>query len=314
MPTHFVVYLLSFIVIWFGADLIIKSTDKIAKKLKLSSFAISFFLLGILTSIPEMAVGINSLIIKQPEIFVGTLLGGSIVIFILVIPLLAILGNGIRLSHDLNQKNLLVSLLVIAAPSLVILDHRVTNQEGVFLVMCYLIGFYFIQRKHGILDQKKTKAFTIKAYSYLDLIKVIAGILMVCFSSQHIVGQTILYSQVLDMPVYYISLVILALGANLPELSLAVESVIIKKKDIALGDYLGSASANTLLFGIFTLVNNGEVLTVNNFLITAIFLNTGLAFFFHFSKSKKDISRKEGMILLCIYLSFIVFQLFQSQK
>ena len=104
------VYVLSFVAIWFGAGLIISSVEELSKKLNISSFAVSFFVLGILTSIPEASVGINSIIDRDPEIFVGNLIGASLVLFLLVIPILAVAGNGIRLAHQLDGKSLLVSL------------------------------------------------------------------------------------------------------------------------------------------------------------------------------------------------------------
>ena len=109
-------YICSFIAIWLGTGLIVGSVDGLARKLKLSSFAVSFFILGLLTSIPETFVSYNAVANRNPEIFVGTLLGGIIVIFLFIIPVLAILGRGIRINHDLSTKNLLFALAVIAAP------------------------------------------------------------------------------------------------------------------------------------------------------------------------------------------------------
>lgn len=309
LVTQIFLYLVSFIVIWLGTGLIIKSVDRIAKKVKLSQFAISFFILGILTSIPEAAVSFNAVSEHNPEIFVGTLLGGVVVIFLLIIPFLAILGKGINLKHQLNRKNLLLTLTVIAAPSLFVIDQKVTNLEGLILVIFYLVLFYIIQRKHGIFDEHETEALEIKAYSFLDLIKVSLGVGLIFISSNYIVDQTIVFSNVFNVPTFYISLIILSLGTNLPELSLAIRAIVSGKKDIAMGDYLGSAAANTLLFGFFTLLNNGEVITVNNFLITFIFMVLGLGLFYYFSKPSKSISVKNGIILFAIYLIFIIFEL-----
>lgn len=302
-------YLTSFVAIWVGAGLIIQSVDQIAKKLKLSPFLISFFLLGLLTSIPEMAVSFNSIIEKRPEIFVGTLLGGVVVIFMLIVPLLAIFGKGISINHQLSRKNLLLALAVMAAPSLTVLDNRVTNFEGLCLMAFYGVLFYFIQRKHGIFDHEHKEVFSLKAYSFLDLIKVAAGIGIVFISSNYIVEQTIYFSSVFSIPTFYISLIVLSLGANLPELSLGIRGVLSGHKDIAFGDYLGSASANTLLFGFFTVLNDGEVLTENSYFITALFIVVGLGMFYFFSKSEKNISVREGYLLLCVYVAFVVYEL-----
>ncbi len=307
--TQIFLYIASFFVIWLGAGLIIKSVDRIAKKLKLSQFAISFFILGILTSIPEAAVSFNAVFEQNPEIFVGTLLGGVVVIFLFIIPLLAILGKGINLEHQLNRKHLLLTLSVIAAPSLFVIDQKVTNLEGFLLIIFYFVLFYVIQRKHGIFDQHEAEALEFKAYSFMDLIKVSLGIGLIFVSSNYIVDQTIIFSKIFNIPTFYISLIILSFGTNLPELSLAIRAIISGKKDIAMGDYLGSTAANTLLFGFFTLLNDGEVITVNNFFITFIFMILGLGLFYYFSKTSKSISIKGGIILLVIYLIFVMFEL-----
>lgn len=307
--TNILLYFASFVAIWMGAGLIIQSVDQIAKKLKLSPFLISFFLLGLLTSIPETAVSFNSVIEKRPEIFVGTLLGGVVVIFMLIVPLLAIFGKGIFINHQLSRKNLLLALAVMAAPSLTVLDNRVTNFEGLCLMAFYGVLFYFIQRNHGIFDHEHKEVFSLKAYSFLDLVKVAAGIGIVFISSNYIVEQTIYFSSVFNIPAFYISLVILSLGANLPELSLGIRGVLSGHKDIAFGDYLGSASANTLLFGFFTVLNDGEVLTENSYFITALFIVIGLGMFYYFSKSERNISVKEGYMLLCVYIGFVAYEL-----
>jgi len=309
MIISIILYIVSFVAIWLGAGLIINSIDRIAHRLRLSSFAISFFLLGILTSIPEIAISASAVVDHNPEIFIGTLLGGIIVIFLLIMPLLAIIGKGIWINHDLNKTNIIMALAVMIAPSLLIIDHKVTNFEGLVLIVIYLILFYFIQRKHGVFDHNPVKAMVLKKYTFLDLVKVGLGVGIVAIASQYVVNQTIVFSNALSISAFYISIVVLSIGTNLPELSLAVRAILSGKKDIAFGDYLGSAAANTLLFGIFTLASDGEVLTVNSFYIIFLFTLVGLGLFYFFSRSRRDISVREGLILLGVYFLFISYEL-----
>src|SRR3989339_1977051 len=100
---HILFYFLAFLLLWYCSGIIVDSVGRLASKLKLSSFAVSFFVLGILTSIPEFSVGLNSIINKTPDIFVGNLLGASLIIFILIIPLLAVLGNGVKMIYQLSS-------------------------------------------------------------------------------------------------------------------------------------------------------------------------------------------------------------------
>ena len=46
MVTHALIYALSFVGIWIGSGLAIKSVERLSQSLKLSSFAVSFLVLG----------------------------------------------------------------------------------------------------------------------------------------------------------------------------------------------------------------------------------------------------------------------------
>lgn len=310
MFLHIVVYIVSFLTVWCASALIISSVDTFSKRLKLSSFAVSFLILGLLTSTPELVIGLTSIAENTPHIFIGNLIGGIVVIFLLVIPLLAILGNGIKIAHTFKKKNILMSLAVIAAPSLFILDRTVTKLEGAVLIFVYIALLFLIERDKGILNNGNSAILDSKKYSLFHLIKIGIGVIALFFASRFIVDKTIYFSQMFHTSAFHISLIILSLGTNLPELSLGIYSVVKGKKDVAFGDYVGSAAANTLLFGILTIFYRGQVRTNTHFMTTFIFIVIGLVLFFIFSQSKRVISRKEGLVLLLIYILFIFVEQF----
>lgn len=307
---HSILYLLSFLTIWLGSGLIVSSADRFSKRLKLSSFAVSFFILGILTTTPEFAVGLTAIAEEKPGIFVGNLIGGIPVIFLLIIPLLAILGNGISLKQQLSPKTLFYALLLVFLPSLFVLDKRITNWEGLILIGGYLILLFLIQRKRGLLDKRNKELLHVRSYSIVDAIKIILGVGLVFASSNIIVSETLYFSNLLSLSPFYISLIFLSLGTNIPELSIALRSVVTKKKDVALGDYVGSAAANAFLFGVLTLMNQGEVVATNNFFLTMIFIAGGLLLFYYFAYTTQSITRKHGAILLGVYILFLAFEQF----
>lgn len=305
-----ILYIAAFIMIWLGSGLIVSSTSLLSRRLRLSSFAFSFVFLGLLTSIPEFSVGLQAVAEHDAEIFVGNLIGGVAMIFLLIIPLLAIFGGGINLKREMDKYALLLTLATVLVPSLLIIDRRVTNLEGLICILLYFMLLYMIERNHGILDRHNSRMLDAKAYSYIDILKAIAGICIVFFASGMIVDKTIYFAAILNTPAYYISLFVVTLGTNLPELSLAIRSVISGKKDLAMGDYMGSAAANTFLFGLLTVMHDGEVLTVNNFFLSFIFIACALAIFYVVSVTDNFISRKNGLLLLGIYALFVVLEFF----
>jgi cation:H+ antiporter len=262
-----------------------------------------------LTSIPEIAVGINALSEHHPEVFVGNLLGGIIVMFLLVIPLLALINGRVHVKKHLSNKNLLVTLGIICTPALFALDKTISNPEGFVMVALYVVLFYIVRTRQDVLarvqrivkkEQRDLKNST--------LLKLLLGMGLVFLTSRFIVEQTIAASEFYGISTFVVSLVILGLGTNLPEITLAVRSITNKAEDIALGDYLGSAAANTLLFGVFTLIHNGNVVTEKNFTITFFIIVFALGSFFMMTRGKSTLTRKEGLTLLACYLTFLIFE------
>lgn len=305
-----ILYFLSFFILWFGAGLIIKGVDELSKKISLSSFSVSFFVLGLLTSVPEFALGINSILLEDPEIFVGNLIGGGVTLLLLVIPFLSIINNGIKINHQLDEKNLIFSLLVVIAPVFFIADNLVTRTEGVFLIIIYLILVYFVEKKKGLFERITDELKNNKTHLFEDLIKILIGIIVVFLSSRFLVEKTVYFSSLLKIPLFLVSFLILPFGTNLPEISLAIRSIFAKKSEIAFGDYLGSAAANSFIFGFLTLLNGKRINVSRYSMITLILMLFSFFLFYLFSRSKNDISKDEARILLLTYLFFVLVEMF----
>ena len=78
---------------------------------------------------------------------------------------------------------------------------------------------------------------------------------------------------------------------------------------MAFGDYIGSAAFNTFLFGALALWYGKTIVLTNSYLVSVLVLTVGLILFYFFSKSKRSISRLEGLSLLLLYFLFIIVEL-----
>lgn len=295
--------------IWYGAGKIVSSTNAFARKLRISPFSFSFLVLGIFTSSPEFAVGLTAISEHKPEIYMGNLIGGIPVLFLLAIPILAIFGNGLKLKDSISQKNLLFSFAVMLAPALFVLDGKVTFVESVIFVILYIALVFFIEREKGFFDNGNRQLLEVRSYSLKDIMNVIFGVALVFIAGHYIVEGTQYFASLLKLSTFFISLILLSLGTNVPELSLAIKAIASGKKDVAFGDYVGSGAANTLLFGLFGILNAKTVIVKENFLFSFIILCIGLLTFFFFARSKNELSRIEGIILVILFLSFGIVQL-----
>lgn len=307
-----ILYVFSFIVLWYASDLIISSVDKMSKSIKMSRFALSFFILGMLTSMPEIGVGITSIIENDPQIFVGNLLGGVVVIFLFIIPILAIFGNGINLTNRMDPGALFMSLIICVAPSFLVADRRVGIFEAILMILLYLITFYIVQRKQNLVESFESAVKKNGKHNLVSFLRILIGLVLIFFVSDFIVERTMEFSEILKISPFVISVVVLSIGTNLPELFIAVRSLKSNNKDIAFGDYIGSATANTLIFGVMVMINGGAIIIPNHFIQRFIFIFIGLVLFYFFARSKNRLSRKEAVILLLLYLCFIGVELILS--
>lgn len=310
MPIHLLIYIFSFVGIWIGSGLAISSVERLSKLLNLSSFTVSFVVLGFFTSLSELSVGINSIITKNPEIYVGNLIGASIVLLMLVIPLLAIFGKNIHINPRFQGFALQASLVVIALPAILAVDSSIDSADSMIAIVLYLILILAIQSKKGLVEKISDLSTKSNTKIGTEILKAFFGVILIFIASKFLVEQTIYYSKALNLPSFVISLLLIAIGTNIPELSLVIRSIFKNKYQIAFGDFVGSASFNSFLIGILTLFNGKSVQLTNSYIVSLLFLIVGLFYFYTFAKTKNSISRIEGLFMLSLYIMFLITEIY----
>lgn len=309
MTTHLVIYLLAFVGIWIGSGLAIGAVEKISRLLRISSFIVSFLVLGIFTSVGEISVGVNAILVGDPEIYVGNLIGASIVIFMLIIPLLAISGNKINISKEFRGFNLPASLVVIALPVVLSIDGQVTRTDSIIVMVLFVLLVLAVQTKKNLIEHITTLTTKSSIKISKELFRILFGLSVIFIASRFVVSQTINFSEVLGVSPFVVSLLLIAIGTNIPELSFVVRSMFMRSNQVAFGDYVGSAAFNSFLLGLLTVINGRPVYLTNSYLISLIFLIVGLVMFYNFARSKHSISRWEGAILLMLYVLFLTVEI-----
>jgi cation:H+ antiporter len=309
MLEHLLIYLLSFFIIWIGAGLAIKSVERLSRSLKVSSFAVSFLVLGFFTSVSELSVGINAVVANDPEIYVGNLIGASIVIFLMIIPLLAVCAKGLKVNHGFKGFNLFLSMLVIGAPVILSMDGKIDRFDSLISIISYFVLVVCIQMRKGLLERVDNFKQLRVARVVKELGKMIVGIVLIFFASKFVVDETLYFSTLLSVSPFLISLLLISIGTNIPELSLTVRTIFMKNNQVAFGDFVGSAAFNTFLFGALTLIYGKTVYLTHNYLVSLFFLISALFIFYYFARKDHEITRGEGIILLLIYTAFLFVEI-----
>jgi cation:H+ antiporter len=310
---HLLLFALSIGIIWFFGGLLVEAVSRVAKRFNKKGFTVAFFVLGFLTSISEISVMVSSSINNVPQISAGNVAGASLVILLCIIPLLAILGNGIHLRNTLRRKQIALILVAIGSPILFMGDGLVTRNEGLICLLFYCILLYSIQKERSgsaskVLTEVEEELVHRSNATAIDIGKILFAGLIIFVSAYLLVEEVVFFAQFLEIPGSVIGLLILSISTNVPELVIAVRSIGKGRTDIAFGDYLGSATANTLIFSFLPLVNGPFNVAAEEFEAAGILLMIGLVLFYIFSSYKRDLSRKEGIALFALYILFIAYQ------
>jgi cation:H+ antiporter len=304
-------------VIWFLSGVVVGATDAVAKRYNKPGFFVAFFILGIFTSISEISVAVNATISGVPQVSAGNLVGASFVIFFLIIPLLAITGNGLEMRLALPRSQVLLLLLVVFLPAPLLLDGGINRSEGLILMLLYLVLVFAVQRRWTVtetveeaVEEVEKRLTHHRRATIIDLLKISTGAVIIFLAGKVLVDEAVFFSGLLRVPSSFIGLLVLSIGTNVPELSIALRCVLGKQKHIAFGDYMGSAAANTLVLGLLALVNGSFFVEASEFIPTVVFMLPGFLLFYRFSQSQSSLSRREGVVLLSLYALFVLSQIF----
>ena len=289
----------------FGAEIIIRGSVSLGKKLKVSLFAIGVVIVAGGTSLPELASSINAVITNHADLAVGAVIGSNIANLILVMAATSFLIPISNVNQNqINQAWINIGLAII----LIIMSYLILPFNYLFgiLSICLLFIIMFMQVKQGSLDVSEVQEKG--DYSlFISIIFILGGILLLIYGSDLFVESAINIANQLNIPEAIIGVSLVAFGTSLPELVVGILSAIRKKVDFALGNVLGSNIYNVLgVLGVSSFFGNFSIPRVIGSvdLLFMLFVTIMILVFMIFLKR---IGRTYGSISLFLYIGYIVY-------
>jgi len=288
-----------------GAEIIIRGSISLGKKLKVSLFAIGVVIVAGGTSLPELASSINAVITNHADLAVGAVIGSNIANLILVMAATSFLIPISNINQNqINQAWINIGLAII----LIFMSYFILPFNYLFgiLSICLLFIIMLIQVKQGSLDVSEVEEKG--DYSLLvSIIFIVGGIILLIYGSDLFVESAINIANQLNIPEAIIGVSLVAFGTSLPELVVGILSAIRKKVDFALGNVLGSNIYNVLgVLGASSFFGNFGVPRVIGFL-DLIFMLFVTAMILGFMILLKRIGRTYGSVGLLLYVGYILY-------
>ena len=339
-----IIFIVSLVFLLKGSDYLIKASSSIAKKLGISEFVIGLTLVALGTSIPELATSVIASLKHESGIILGNVIGSNIANIGLVLGLTAAIIL-VKTRQEMLKRDGYMLIFITFLFYIFILNLYISRLEAmIFLVIYIVYMFYLLQEKPGkkeyhfghfltyflkfqyittirskiIANNKnkttpyeKRKAKTaFKEGLFKDFIIVIVSGAAVVISASFLIKEAIFFANFFNVPGTIVGISAIALGTSLPELTVSIAAARKKLGNIAVGNIIGSNIANLLLVvGVSSLMSPLIVLK-QTLLYLAPFMVIMTILLLIFIKSHWQLRRKEGIILVIVYLLFLTLIFF----
>lgn len=332
-----------------GSDIFVDAGTAIGKIFKMSEVLIGLTIVCIGTGLPELILSINGSINGSSNLVIGNIVGSNIFNMCVILGLICVL-NPIKLLRQTIRKDIHMSLLSSVALFVLLLDNIecksiqnvLSTTDGVILLLFFAVFVYYTfyeiteylrdrrERKYqehkeqkaknnnGVVKKQIEEKNEIKTYTTKDIKKLfkniiigIIGISLVHIGADITIDNTIKIANFFNVSQTFISIIIIAVGTSLPELTTSYSALKKNRINIAVGNLIGSNMFNTLcVLGVSTLINPIKLEGTYLLIDCAVFIIVCLVMVL-FTKRKPEISRIEGFSLLSIYIIYIVYVLYR---
>lgn len=301
---------------WLSSSLV-KSLIKIAKYLQWREFIIAFFVMSFAVSLPNLFTDFSAVFQGKPELALGDIIGGNLVDLTLVLALAVFFSRrGLSAKSEMVQKSAVFTTFIAVLPLLLIFDSRLDRTDGVVLIAVFLFYVWWIfskkERFHDVYNHENRQNIFANFWGFLfDVFKIIILLGLLLVSSQAVVWSAQFFSDKLGISLSLVGILIIGLGNAFPEAYFSIISARKEKNWLVLGDLMGSVIVcSTLVLGLIAIIAPFEIKDFSPFLIARIFLVISAILSLLFIKSGKEITKKEGVLLLMIYIVFLLVEVF----
>ena len=294
----FLIFTISMAALIYGADFVIKESERIALHFNISSFVIGATLVAVGTSLPEMAVSMSASAKGSADIAVANVIGSTIFNISLVLGLVFLLAKNINPTRDLFAKDSAWSIFPILIFILMGIDGKISMFDGI-LFLC-MMGAYllFLINSNSIEesdeDLSKDKFNWIKTLALL-----LVGFIFVIVGANFAIDSAGNIARGFGISEWVIGLFLVAFGTSLPELIISIKSAMKNNADLAIGNIIGSNVANfTMVLGLSSIINPLNV-DFNSYLfdISAAFI---VSLMLVFITANKLYNKSAGIALLVV--------------
>ena len=239
---------LGLILLYFGGDLLICGSVRIARHFKMPHFAIGAVVMGFGTSSPELCVSVLAALRGSPELSLGNVVGSNVANIGLVLGISSLLAPLAIERHRLRRE---VPPLVIATLFLPILawDLVLSRWEGFLMLLG--MALYILRtlqlREENTVEVEEDQRFFPHAGPPVQFLLILVGLAGLMLGADWMVTGSANIARAMGISEWLIGITIVAVGTSLPEIVSSSLSAYRGHSELALGNVFGSNIFNIMM-------------------------------------------------------------------
>jgi len=315
--------LLGLALVLVGADGLVEGASRLARRWGISEFVIGLTIVALGTSAPEMVVSFISAFEKNSDMAVGNIIGSNIFNTAFILGLSAMIRPLIITRDNLRRD---IPLNIIVTSALILLGIKRTLfgvghnglsiWEGLLFVACFGWYMYVSFRNDNKDSNDSEKGHTDNEEHQkeqklsISFLYVFAGFAALIGGGQMFVGHAQTIAQLAGLSDKFIAITVLAAGTSMPELATSCMAAAKGKGQLALGNIIGSNTANILLIlGASALIHPLDMNAILPQDYVALFATALCVMICAITFGKKKIDRIEGLLLVLIECAYMWYLL-----
>ena len=303
---EFIIFIAAMAALVYGADFVIKESERIALHFDISHFVIGATLVAFGTSLPEMAASMMASYRGTSDMAVANVVGSVIFNITLVLGTVFLIAKTINPERDLFAKDSAWILIPVIIFMVMIQDGEIGRFDGLLflsLMVAYLV-FLFTSAKEdleGELDEELGKeGFNWGKTTAL----LIVGFALTIGGAHFVIESGSTIARAFGVSEWLIGLFMIALGTSLPELVVSIVAIRKGNADMSIGNIIGSNVANfSMVLGAASLVSPLTIAFGSNAFDLFIMAAASLALLLILSNK---LYNKTGAIFLFIILALFI--------
>ncbi|MEE4263693.1 MAG: calcium/sodium antiporter [Desulfobacteraceae bacterium] len=316
MVLYTVYCLVGFVLLYFGAEWLVKGSSSLARSLGITPIVIGLTVVAFGTSAPELVVSLISSIQGKSMIAVGNVVGSNICNIALVLGLSAVFSP-IKSDPSVVRRDIPIMLAISLYLLLLTFNSTLGRIEGATLfigIVLYTFMNYYLAKKEtaGTAEiESELEEIGFIASRPKQIILILLGIAGVVGGAQIVVDNAVLIMKIIGVDEKFIGLTIVAFGTSLPELATSVVAAMRGEMDISIGNLVGSNVFNIMsVLGIAALVR--PIPIPGGFIESGLWIDYLVMMFTSFlpwlmMRKNFTVTRRDGFVLLACYAGYLTF-------